>query len=166
MNRFIPTFFTAIALISGTAHAELKAAFINSAIILQQAPQAQQAITDMRTEFQAREEALRVLSEEVQKEEQNLQKDAAIMSPEQKKKMGEALLEKKRKLRFDAQSLKEDLDLRRKQEIQKLRTSISAVIQEYAKSKGYDLVFTEGVAYADEQVNITDEILEELKKKQ
>ena len=165
MNKLIPTFFIAIALISGTASAELKAAFINSAIILQEAPQAQQAIADMKTEFQDREQALRVLSEEIQKEEQNLQKDAAIMSPEQKKKMGEALLEKKRKLRFDAQSLKEDLDLRRKQEIQKLRNSISAVIQEYAKSQGYDLVFTEGVAYADEQVNITDEILEELKKK-
>ncbi len=165
MNKLITPLIISISVFSGMAHAELKAAFINSAIILQQAPQAQQAIADMKTEFQDRERALRTLNEEIQKEEQNLQKDAAIMSPEQKKKMGEALLEKKRKLRFDAQSLKEDLDLRRKQEIQKLRESISAVIQSYSRSKGYDLVFTEGVAYADDKVNITDEILEELKKK-
>lgn len=163
MKLFTSSLFV-LALICAPVHAELKAAFINSAIILQQAPQAKEANEAMVNEFKDREQALRKLADEINTAEENWKKDSAIMSAEQKKKMENELLEKKRKLRFDAQSLKEDVDLRRKQEIQKLRTSITQVINDYAKAKGYDLVFTEGVAYADEKVDITDEILKELEK--
>jgi len=159
----IPVFF-ALVLMAGAVHAEFKAGFINSAIILQQAPQAQQAIADMKAEFNDREKALRALAEEIKSEEENLKKDAAIMSPDQKQRLTSELVEKQRKLRFDAQSLKEDLDLRRKQEVQKLRTEITGVIQKYARDNGFDMVFTEGVAFAADPVNITDEILDILRK--
>lgn len=162
MKAITSTLVILFTLLSTSAYAELKAAFINSAIILQQAPQAKEAAESMQKEFQGREQALRDLAEEIKKAEENWQKDSAIMSAEQKKKNENELLEKQRKLRFDAQSLKEDVDLRRKQEIQKLRVSISQVINDYAKKKGYDLVFTEGVAYADDKVNITNDILKEL----
>lgn len=166
MKKLVSIFIIAISLISTTADAEMKAAFINSSTILQEAPQAKQAAEAMQQEFEGRENSLRALSEEIQKDEEGLQKDGAIMSPEQKKKMESAILEKKRKLRFDAQSLKEDVDLRRKQEIQKLRTSISVVIREYSEKHGYDLVFTEsGVAFAADKVNITEDILKILKEK-
>ena len=118
----------------------------------------------MKKEFQDRETKLREDAASIQSKESNLQKDGAIMSAEQKKKIENEILESKRKLRFDAQSLKEDVDLRRKQEIEKLRQSITSVIQEYSKKNGYDLVFTEGVAFAAEKVDITDEILKELGK--
>lgn len=159
-----PLLFIAVAFFSINAQAELKAAYINSAKILQSAPQAIKAVEDMKKEFQSREQALRTLAQEVQKQESSLQKDGAIMSESQKKKIENEILEKKRKIRFDAQSLKEDVDLRRKQEIQKVRKSITAVINSYAKKHGYDFVFTDSVAFASDKVNITDEVLKELKK--
>jgi outer membrane protein len=164
MKKLLSIFVIAVSLFTTSAYAELKAAFINSATILQEAPQAKQAIEAMKKEFSERETAIRSLAEEIQKEEASLQKDAAIMSPDQKSKSEAALQEKKRKLRFDAQSLKEDVDLRRKQEIEKIRTSISEVIKKYSKEHGYDLVFTQGVAFAADKVNITQDILKELQK--
>lgn len=164
MKRYTSILLIACSVLSFSAYAELKAAFINSAEILQKAPQAMQAVETLKTEFKDRELALRNLSQEIQTKEDNLKKDGAIMSADQKKKIEDEILEKKRKLRFDAQSLKEDVDLRRKQEIQKLRESISTVINNYATRNGYDLVFTEGVAFAADKVNITDEILKELSK--
>ena len=162
MKAITSTVIILLSLLATTAQAELKAAFINSAIILQQAPQAKEAAEAMQKEFKDREQELRAREAELKKDAENWQKDSAIMSDDQKRKKQEELVEKERKLRFDAQSLKEDVDLRRKQEIQKLRVSISKVINDYAKKNGYDLVFTEGVAYADDKVNITDEILKEL----
>lgn len=153
------------ALLSFNAQAELKAAYINSAQILQQAPQALQAVELMKKEFLERETTLRALAKETQAQEESLKKDSAIMSVEQKKRNEAEILEKKRKIRFDAQSLKEDVDLRRKQEVQKVRTSITSVINAYGKKHGYDLIFTEGVAFAADTVNITEEILKELQKK-
>lgn len=164
MKRYTSILLLACSVLSFSAYAELKAAFINSAEILQKAPQAMQAVEALKTEFQDREIALRSLSQDIQSQEENLKKDGAIMSADQKKKIEDGIIEKKRKLRFDAQSLKEDVDLRRKQEIQKLRESISAVINSYATKNGYDLIFTEGVAFAADKVNITQEILKELSK--
>ncbi|MDJ0881540.1 MAG: OmpH family outer membrane protein [Gammaproteobacteria bacterium] len=164
MKFITPLLFAPLALFISPLQAELKAAYINSAIILQQAPQAVKAVDEMKKEFQDRETKLREDAASIQSKESNLQKDGAIMSAEQKKKIENEILESKRKLRFDAQSLKEDVDLRRKQEIEKLRQSITSVIQEYSKKNGYDLVFTEGVAFAAEKVDITDEILKELGK--
>lgn len=155
---------TSFVLFSLNAQAELKAAYINSAKILQESPQAIAAVELMKKEFQGRESALRTLAQDASTQEANLKKDGAIMSPEQKKKANEEILMKKRKIRFDAQSLKEDVDLRRKQEVQKVRNSITAVINSYGKKNGYDLIFTEGVAFAADKVDITEEILKELKK--
>lgn len=157
-------FVLTFALFSFNAQAELKAAYINSAEILQKAPQAINAVELMKKEFQGREQALRALAKAAQDQEDSLKKDGAIMSADQKKKIENEIMEKKRKIRFDAQSLKEDVDLRRKQEIQKVRESITKVINSYAKKKGYDLIFTEGVAFAADKVNITEAILKELKK--
>lgn len=156
--------FITCTLLSLSTHAELKAGYINSAIILQQAPQAVKAVESMQNEFNDREQALRDLAKDAQQQEADLQKDGAIMSADQKRKIENEILEKKRKIRFDAQSLKEDVDLRRKQEIQTLRNSISAVIKKYAEDNDYDMIFTEGVAFAADKVNITDEILTALKK--
>ncbi len=165
MKLLKPIVFISIAFFSLAAHAEIKSAYINSARILQEAPQAIAAVEQMKKEFTSRETAIRNMAQDIQQQEANLQKDGAIMSAAQKKKIEDEILEKKRKIRFDAQSLKEDVDLRRKQEIQKVRTAIQQVIQSYAKKKGYDFIFTEGVAYASDKVNITEQILKELKKK-
>ncbi len=165
MKYFTSLCLIIFSLLSPAAQAELKAAFINSAIILKNSPQAIKAVEDMKNEFKGREQQLRAMAEKIQTMESNLQKDSAIMSADQKKKSEGEVLELKRKLRFDAQSLKEDVDLRRKQEMESLRKSISAVIREYGKTHGYDLIFTEGIAFATEKVDITDKILEELKKK-
>lgn len=156
--------FLTCLLFAMSAQAELKAAYINSVLLLQKAPQALAATDALKQEFQSREQAIRDLAQQVKQEEANLQKDAAIMSADQKKKMENSILEKKRKIRFDAQSLNEDVELRRKQEIQKLRNTISGVIKKYAEDNGYDLVFTEGVAFASDTVDITDEILKQLTK--
>lgn len=164
MKYFTSTLLITFSLLSSVAHAELKAAFINSATILQKAPQAIEAVEAMQKEFKDREQQLRELADNIKTREENWQKDSAIMSADQKKKKESELLEDKRKLRFDAQSLKEDVDLRRKQEMLKLRNSISKVINDYAKKNGYDLIFTEGVAFAADKVNITDDILKELEK--
>jgi len=164
MKTSTPLLLLSFALLSFNVQAELKAGFINSALILQQAPQAISAVEKMKKEFQGRESELRALAEQTQAQEDNLNKDGAIMSAEQRKKIESEIMEKKRKIRFDAQSLKEDVDLRRKQEIQGLRTSITTVINKYAVDHKFDLIFTEGVAYAAEKVDITDEILKELSK--
>ncbi len=165
MKQIMLPMVLALAAIATSAQAEIKAAYINSARILQEAPQAKSATEALKKEFAQREKALRKLKTEIDKMTADLKKDGAIMSAEQRSKKEAEILEKRRKFQFDAQSLKEDVDLRRRQEVQKLRTSITRVIKRYAKKKGFDFIFTDGVAFASDKVNVTDDILKELKKK-
>lgn len=141
-----------------------KSAFINPAIILEQSPQARAASQALEDEFKQRELDLRAMAVNIQDMEKKYQNESAIMSAEQKKKVEDKLIQSKRKFQFDQQTVKEDLQLRRKQLIQELQKSISEVIRKYGENNGYDFIFTEGVAYASDSVNITQDILKELTK--
>jgi len=140
-------------------------AFINSAIILQQSAPSVAAVKAMQKEFSGRESELRKLGMSIREKETGYEKDKAIMSASKRKQVEEKIIEMKRKFKFNAQSLKEDVDLRRKETVSSLRKIISTVIKAYGKKKGFDLIFTEGVAYADESVDITKDILKELEDK-
>ncbi len=146
------------------ANAAGKSAYINPAIILEQSPQARAASKALENEFKQLEADLRSRAIKIQQMEKNYQKDSAIMSATQRKKIEGEIIQEKRQFQFDQQSVKEDLQLRRKQLIQELQKSISEVIRSYGEKNGYDFIFTEGVAYASDSVNITEEILKELAK--
>ena len=104
------------------------------------------------------------MAKKIQEAEKRYQTDSAIMTAELKKKAEDEIIQDKRKFQFDQQSMREDVQNRRRQLVQELQKSISGVIKQYGKDNGYDFIFTEGVAYASDKVDITDKILELLKK--
>ena len=63
-----------------SANAAGKSAFINPAIILEQAPQARAASRALEKEFKQLEADLRSRAIKIQEREKNYQKDSAIMS--------------------------------------------------------------------------------------
>ncbi len=156
--------FIVVGLFSLVANAEIKSAFINPALVLEKSPQAKKATATLKNEFNDREQALRGALTNIQALEKSYQTDSAVMSEDQRKKNEEEIVQMKRKFQFDQQSLKEDLQGRRQELVKVMRQEISAVIQDYGKAHGYDFIFTEGVAYASEAVNITDEILKKLEE--
>ncbi len=160
--------FTSIMLlliISFGANAVEKSAFINSKVLLEESPQAIAANEELQKQFGDREQSLRILASSIQEMEQIYQNDAAIMSNEQKKKAEDNLIQNRRRFQFEQQSLKDDLQARQRELLQKVQVSIRAVIQEFGDKNGYDFIFTDAsVAYANDSVNITEQILNELKK--
>ncbi len=159
------TIFVLLLLASFGLGAAGKTAFINSKVLLEQSPQAIAANTELQQQFGEREQNLRSLAMEIQEMEQTYQKDSAIMSDEQKKKAEDDIIQKKRRFQFEQQSLKEDLQVKQRELLQEVQVAIRAVIKEYGDKNGYDFIFTDAsIAYASDAVNITDEILEELKQ--
>lgn len=153
-----------ISLISIAVSAAGKSAYINPAKIMELAPQAKNAAETMKNEFGDREQKLREMAQKINAMEQNYKKDNAIMSDEQRKKAEAEIMQQKRQFQFDQQTLNEDVQKRRGQLIKEVQRLISSVIRKYGSSNGYDFIFTEGVAYASDSVNITEEVLKELQK--
>ena len=159
------TAFLLMALVSVGLNAAGKTAFINSKVLLEQSPQAIEANAELQKQFGEREQGLRKLAQEIQQMEKTYKTDSAVMSDEQKKKAEDNIIQNKRRFQFEQQSLKEDLQAKQRELLQKVQVSIKTVIQDYGTKNGYDFIFTDAsIAYASDAVNITDEILKELKK--
>lgn len=167
MNRKImtPGIVLMLALASFSLQAAGKFAFINSKVLLEQSPQAQAANAELQKQFGEREQSLRELAKTIQEQEKTYQTDRAIMSDDQKKKVEEEIIQNKRRFQFEQQSLKDDLQARQRELLQEVQIAVKTVIQEYGESQGYDFIFTDSsIAFASDAVDITDEILEQLKK--
>ena len=158
------TFVLLAAMSLGLAAAG-KTAFINSKILLEESPQALAANAALKEQFGERDQALRDLAQEIKSMETTYKNDSAIMSAEQKKKAEDNIIQKKRRFQFEQQSLKEDFQAKQRELLKEVQVAIKSVIQSYGNQHGYDFIFTDAsIAYASDAVNITDKILEELKK--
>ena len=158
------TTLSLLLFISLTTEAVGKSAFINPQVLLENSPQAISALETLKSEFQDRELKLRETIREITEMEKKYQTDSAIMSEEQRQKTEAEILQRKRKFQFDQQSISDELQARRNQLLDEVRKAIARVIRDYGIKHGYDFIFSDGVAFASDQVNITDEILQELKK--
>ena len=157
--------FILLVLTSCTLNAAGKFAFINSKVLLEQSPQAIAANAELQKQFGEREQNLRNLAKSIQEMEKTYQTDRAIMSDEQKNKAEDNIVQNKRRFQFEQQSLKEDVQAKQRELLQQVQSDIKSVIQAYGEAQGYDFIFTDSsIAFASDTVNITDEILKELKK--
>ncbi len=171
MRRVFPSraFVVAALLVAGLlaapgrpVAAEVKVGFVNIARILQQAPQAEDARNRIQAEFAPRDRELLERQRAVREMEDNLLKNAAVMSDSERSRLESEMRSLKRELRRSQDEFREDLNVRRNEELSKLQRLVLDVIQELARAENYDLVASEGVAFASERVDITDRVLSKL----
>lgn len=156
-------FFTAVL---PAAHgAEPRLGYVDAARLLEEAPQAQQATTRLKEEFAPREEEIALAQEELQQLEETLARDSAVMSESERRKLGLDVLSRKRELRRMQEEFREDVNIRRSDTVGNLQELIKDTIEEVGSEGNYDLIFFEGIAFANPGLDITDKVLQGLKKR-
>jgi len=150
----------------GTAMAAgTKVAFVQVAKVLQAAPQVKAIKDRIRKEFAKRDDQLVAEQKKLKKLKEKLARDAAIMSESEKKRLERDIIARSRKLKNAQSEFQEDLTLRQNEELAKLRKVITEVVVKVAKRGGFDMVLESGVVWANDKVNITDQVIRELKKR-
>lgn len=145
------------------ASAEVKVGFVNVAKVLELAPQAEAARNRIEKEFAPRDRELLQQQKDVRSLEDRLVKNAAVLSESERQRNETEIRAAKRELRRAQDEFREDLNLRRSQELSKLQQKVTEVIQVLAKAEEYDLIVSDGVIFAGKRVEITDKILERLR---
>ncbi len=145
------------------APAEVKVGFVNVAKVLELAPQAESARTRIEKEFAPRDRELLQQQKDVRSLEDRLVKNAAVLSEAERQRKETDIRASKRELRRAQDEFREDLNLRRSQELSKLQQTVTEVIQTLAKAEKYDLIVSDGVIFAGKRVDMTDKILERLR---
>lgn len=166
INRFhtlLTILLVSVVGASNTLAQEIKVGFVNVAKVLEESPQAAQARERIEKEFAPRDRALLAQQKELRALEDQLVRDGGVMTEDQRVKLEQDIRSRRREMRRTQEEFREELNLRRNQELSKLQRRVIEVIQELAKAESYDLVVTDGVVYAGERVDITAKVVGRLK---
>ncbi len=153
-----------LSFVTSADAASVKIGYVDTARLLEQAPQARSATSQLKEEFAPREEELRQIQKELKQMEDRLARDSAIMSDTERKKIGLDVLARKRAMRRKQDEFREDINLRRNEALGKLQQMIKQAIQDVGKSGHYDLILYDGIAFANPALDITSVVLDMLKK--
>ena len=157
--------FVTLFLASLSVYAELKVGFVQVDKILQEAPQTIESNKKLEKEFSSRTDKLKADVKALKEREASFSKDVLTMKDSERGTKEKSLSQ----LRVDVQrierELREDINIRRNEELGGLQEQINKAVTSVSKAEGFDLVLYNSVAYASEKIDITDKILKSLGKK-
>ena len=161
MKKLIPFLILFFVAFSTNAE-ELKIGIVDVNKILKDAPQTIAATKKLEKEFSARTEKLKAKSKALDAEGKKFQKESLTLSDDQREKAERGLQQKRIEIQRDERELREDMDLRRREEIGDLQEKINITIDKMAADEGYDLILYNGIAFASSKVDITDAVIKAL----
>jgi outer membrane protein len=153
----------AASLFSQGAFAETKIGFVDTVKLMEAAPQAKSAQSKIESEFSPREKELVSLQREIKEQEDKLSRDGTVMSESERTKLERDILAKRRDLKRAQEEFRDDLNIRRNEVLAKLQKEMYEAVVALAKDEKYDLIFSQGVVYSSDKVDITEDVLKRLK---
>ena len=163
--KFKSLAFVTLILASLSANADLKVGFVQVDKILQEAPQTIESNKKLEKEFSARTDKLKADVKALKEKEAAFSKDALTMKDSDRDAKDKALSQLRVDVQRKERELREDINIRRNEELGGLQEQINKAVTSVAKAENFDLVLYNGVAYASEKIDITDKILKSLGKK-
>lgn len=165
-RRFVQygLFLMVLLFAAGTAWADAKLGFVNAPRLLEESPQAQAAAQKMKDEFSDRDKKLSKSKAELDAMQKRLNTDGDIMSETKRKQMRLDILSRQRDVMRDEEALRQDLAIRRSDVIGGLQDVIRSAIEAIGKRGKYDIIFYDGISYGNPALDITEQVLTELKK--
>ena len=154
--------FLGLLFVANVSYADLKVGFVNIPAVLEKAPQAEKAKKRLDQKFSPRDKQLVAQQKEIQGLEEKLTKDASVMSDSEKANLEKDILNKKRDAKRSQQEFSEDFNASRNEELGKLQRRIVEAVRAIAKDEDYDLLLTDGVIYAKDQIDITAQVQKKL----
>ncbi len=153
----------AVALVSvfgGVAVAqELKIGVVNIPVLMERAPQAQVAMDALQEEFAPRQRVIVAKQTEFEELTEKVRRDFDVMGETERRNAEKDIRDLQREVTRLQTEFREDLNLRRNEELGKLQRALLKEVQDYAETTNYDLIVGDGVLYASSSVNITDLVL-------
>jgi len=140
-----------------------KLGVVNVALLLEQAPQAKSATASLEKEFSPQQAELKSLAGKLEKQQSAYQKNKAAMSDAQKISKEREISMLTREIQRRRNDVQELLNLRRNEELAKLQNVVNDAIKAIGKKEGFDLILYEGIAYTNERIDITKDVLKHLK---
>ncbi len=168
MKRSLMTIVVAAALAvaAGPALAvDYKLGFVNTERLFRESAPAKRAQQKLEREFATRDAEVQKLTRQVQSLQQQLDKDGATMAEAERRNKERDLASLSRDLQRAQREFREDLNLRRNEELASLQERANKVIQQIAEAEKFDLIVQDPVVFASQRIDITDKVIKALADK-
>lgn len=155
-----------LALATGPAlAAEYKLGFVNSERLFREAAPAKRAQQKLEKEFAARDADIQKLTRQSRDLQIQLEKDGVTMSDADRRNKERDLANLTRDLQRSQREFREDLNLRRNEELASVQERANKVIQQIAEAEKFDLIVQEPVIFASPRIDITEKVIKALADK-
>ena len=152
-------------LTANSVAAELKIGYVQVDKLLQEAPQTAESGKKLEKEFSPRSQELDRLQKQIRELEAALDKDRLTTTDAERRNRERDASNLKLEFQRKQRELREDINLRKNEELAVLQDRINKAVTTVAESESFDLVVYGGVAYASKKIDITDKVLKLLGKK-
>ena len=143
--------------------ADLKIGVVSVERILTEAPQVDAVNTSMLERFGPQRDELQKMEKEITKMQENYKRNELVMTEDKLNDLKKDIITKIQALKQKEALLTQEVATVRNQELAILQQQVRGIIDDIAKKGKYSLVLSEGVAYTDDKLDITDKVLEQMK---
>lgn len=147
--------------VPATFAAEYKIGFVNTDRVFREAAPALKAQKRLEKEFAPREQALQKLAKQARDLQAYLEKEGMTITDGERQSKERELANLNRELQRSQREFREDLNLRRNEELAAVQERANQAIQHIAESEKYDLILQD-VVYASPRIDITNKVLKAL----
>ncbi len=144
--------------------ADLKIGVVSVERILTEAPQVDAVNTSMLERFGPQRDELQKLEKAITKLQENYKRNELVMTDDKLNEKKKEIIGKIQILKQQEAQLSQEVATVRNQELAVLQQQVSGIIEDIAKKGKYSLILSEGVAYTDDKLDITNKVLDQMKK--
>ena len=150
---------------AAAAALEYKIGFVTTERLFREAAPAKRAQQKLEKEFANRDAEVQKLGKQVRDLQASLDRDGATMSEADRRNKERDLANGTRDLTRLQREFREDLNLRRNEELASIQERANKVIQQIAEAEKYDLILQDPVVFASQRIDITDKVIKALADK-
>ena len=144
---------------------EFRVGFVSTERLFREAAPAKRAQQKLEKEFAARDAEIQKLSKQVRDLQALLEKDSITMSESDRRNKERDLANLTRDLQRGQREFREDLNLRRNEELASVQERANKVIQQMAEAEKFDLILQDPVVFASQRIDVTDKVIKALADK-
>ena len=158
-------FLALIASVSYAQGSDYKIGFVNTERLFREAVPAKRAQQKLEKEFAGRDADLQKLTKQVRDLQAQLEREGVTMAEAERRNKERDLANMTRDMQRLQREFREDLNLRRNEELAAVQERANKVIQQIAESEKFDLILQDPVVFASTRIDITDKVIRALADK-
>lgn len=162
MKRFVVSaVLFASCLLTASEAAEYRIGIVDTERILRESEQAVRSEKKIEKEFAVRDQEIKKLIKQAKELQDSLEKDGSKISDSNRRIKERELANLNLQLQTQQREFREDLNLRKNEELAQILAKADKAIKAIAESEQYDVILQEAV-YRNSKVDITDKVLKYL----